>query len=236
MGLLSFIVPAHNEAFEIGRSLDSIVTVARAVGRPFEVIVVNDDSTDRTAEIAREAGARVIDVNLRHISAVRNAGARAAKGDILFFVDADTRLPESTLRAALQALESGAIGGGAFVQFDGKVSWSVRATLALFGVIYSRILHWAAGCFVFARASAFQNAGGFDETVYASEEILLSIALKHQGQFTVVRESVLTSSRKLRLHSPWQIIPFTLRFLIRGPAMLRQRAGLGWWYDGKREH
>src|SRR6185436_13081255 len=72
---ISFIVPAHNEVFEIAKALVSIFESARAVGVPFEVIVVNDDSTDRTPDIAREAGARVVDVKLRKISAVRNAGA-----------------------------------------------------------------------------------------------------------------------------------------------------------------
>ena len=70
MDFISFIVPAHNESFEIGRTLESIFSSARAIGRPFEVIVVNDTSTDRTVEISRTAGARVVDVNLRKISAV----------------------------------------------------------------------------------------------------------------------------------------------------------------------
>src|SRR5258706_13556414 len=85
---ISFIVPAHNEAFEIGKSLSSIFVSARAVGIPFEVIVVNDASTDRTADLARATGARVVEVNLRKISAVRNAGARDAKGDDFVFIDA----------------------------------------------------------------------------------------------------------------------------------------------------
>jgi glycosyltransferase involved in cell wall biosynthesis len=215
--------------------LGSIFEAARAMGVPFEVIVVNDASTDPTATVARDAGARVVDVDLRKISAVRNAGARAAKGDILFFIDADTRITEAVLRSALNALRQGAAGGGAWVEFAEPASWPVRLGLNLFGLVYMRLLRWAAGCFIFARRSAFEAAGGFDESLYASEEIVLSIALKRQGRFAVLRESVMTSSRKLRMHSPWMIIPFMLRFLRRGPAMLRQRSGLEWWYDGKRE-
>lgn len=235
MDLISFIVPAYNESFEIGRTLESIFVAARAIGRPFEVIVVNDASTDRTADIARAAGTRVIDVQLRKISAVRNVGAREAKGEVLFFIDADTRITEAVLRAALKALDNGAAGGGAFVKFEGQVNWSTRTALFIFGVFYSLLFKWAAGCFIFARKTIFQAADGFDESLYASEEIFLSIALKRQGKFVVVREDVFTSGRKLRMHSVWQIVPFTLRFLIRGPSMLRERDGLGWWYDGKRE-
>jgi glycosyltransferase involved in cell wall biosynthesis len=232
---ISFIIPAYNEAFEIGRTLASIAEAARAVGRPYEVIVVNDASTDRTAEIARQAGAQVLDVHLRKISAVRNAGARAAKGDVFFFIDADTQIPEATLRGAVAALEGGAVGGGAWVSFAEPVSLSVHFAISLFSFFYMRLLRWAAGCFIYATRAAFEAAGGFDETLYACEEIVLSMALKRQGRFEVLRDGVMTSGRKIRMYSPWLIIPLTLRFILHGPAIFRQRKGLDWWYEGKRE-
>ena len=64
MDLISFIVPAHNESFEIGATLGSIFDAAHAMGVPFEVIVVNDASTDSTAAVARDAG--VIPTLLSH--------------------------------------------------------------------------------------------------------------------------------------------------------------------------
>ena len=79
--MISFIIPAHNEAFEVGRTLQSVFAAARSEEEPFEVIVVNDASTDATAALARAAGARVIDVDLRKISAVRNAGAALRLAD-----------------------------------------------------------------------------------------------------------------------------------------------------------
>jgi glycosyltransferase involved in cell wall biosynthesis len=199
------------------------------------VIVVNDASTDETAALARAAGARTLDVQLRKISAVRNSGAREAKGDVFFFLDADTRISEATLRAALRALEDGAVGGGAFVTFAEPVSLSARIGIDLFSFLYMRLVGWAAGCFIFATRAAFEAAGGFDERLFAAEEIALSIALKRQGRFVLLRESVTTSARKLRLHSPLDVIPFVGRFLVRGFGMLRRRDGLDWWYDGKRE-
>jgi glycosyltransferase involved in cell wall biosynthesis len=205
------------------------------VGKPFEVIVVNDASTDRTAELACEAGARVIDVRLRQISAVRNAGAREAKGNVFFFVDADTRISDVTLRAALAAIDSGAAGGGAWVTFAKPVGTGVQIAINLFSFFYMRLLRWAAGCFLYARREAFEAAGGFDETLYAGEEIVLSMALKRQGPFVVLRESVATSDRKIRLYSTWRIIPLIARFAIHGRAIFRQRQGLEWWYEGKRE-
>ena len=233
--LISFIVPAHNEAFELARCLGSIFKAAGAEGRPFEVIVVDDASTDETGKIARDAGARVIDVQLRKISAVRNAGAREARGNIFFFVDADTQLPAAVLRAALAALDRGAAGGGAGVSFSEPVGGAVTFSIKVFSFVYMRLLQWAAGCFVYARRGAFEAAGGFDEALYACEEIALSRALKRQGKFVVLRGSVLTSSRKMRLYSPWRIVPLLGRLIIYGPAIFQSRKGMEWWYEGKRE-
>ena len=72
--MLSFIVPAHNEQAVLGRTLTAIHECAQATGEPYEVIVVDDASTDATAEIARQKNATVISVQHRHIAAARNAG------------------------------------------------------------------------------------------------------------------------------------------------------------------
>jgi glycosyltransferase involved in cell wall biosynthesis len=235
MAFLSFIVPAYNEAFEIAAALESIFSAARALGEPFEVIVVDDASTDETAALAKTAGAQVVPVQLRKISAARNAGARNAKGEWLFFVDADTRVSGTLIRAAARALQQGAVGGGAWVRFIEPVAWYVRPMVGVFNAIYMGIARWAAGCFVFAERNAFEKAGGFDETLYAGEEIFLSRALKRQGRFVIVGENVRTSSRKLRTRSLAGMLPLLFQFLRHGPAFLRQRQGMDWWYDGKRE-
>ena len=107
--MISFILPAYNEELVLGRTLATLTAAATAVGEQYEIVVVDDASDDRTAAIALEYEARVVSVHLRQIAAVRNAGVREAKGDILVFLDADTILPESTLRAALSALGEGAI-------------------------------------------------------------------------------------------------------------------------------
>jgi len=101
--VISFIVPAHNEEACLGRTLEAIRESADFVAQPYEIIVVNDASTDSTAEIARQNNARVVDVNHRQIAATRNSGARAAAGDRLFFVDADTIINSSVVAAALRA-------------------------------------------------------------------------------------------------------------------------------------
>ncbi len=231
--MISFIVPAHNEEAEIGPSLRALFAAAEALGEPFEVLVVDDASTDRTAEIARSLKASVVPVNFRNISSVRNAGAKAAKGDALFFVDADTRVPAETLASSVEALRRGAVGGGARVRFEEGASFWANASAAMI-TEPMRWLSWAAGCFLFARREAFDAAGGFDESYFASEEIHLSRALKRRGPFVIVSPPVVTSARKTRLFSPFQLLGQLLLVVATGGKALKRRGSLGLWYSDQR--
>src|SRR6267142_462075 len=119
--LISFIIPAWNEESVLGRTLEALSIARRHLTVPSEVIVADDSSTDRTAEIARQHGARVLAVQHRQISATRNAGARAAQGDLLIFIDADTLVTREAVCAAVEAVRAGAIGGGCAIRFSGRI-------------------------------------------------------------------------------------------------------------------
>jgi len=129
--MISFVIPAHNEERLLPQTLSALLAAAERIGRPYEVIVVNDASTDRTREIALERGIRVIDVRHRQIAATRNSGARAARGDILFFIDADTQANVGAIRAGLEAIERGAVGGGCLFRYDGWIPWWARILLPI---------------------------------------------------------------------------------------------------------
>jgi GT2 family glycosyltransferase len=176
----------------------------------------------------------VVAVNHRQIAAVRNAGARAASGEILVFLDADTVLPAQTLAAALAVLEEGAVGGGGEIQFDGEIP--LYAIIALDAVKrLLRLLRVAAGCFMFCTREAFDATGGFDERLYASEECFLSLALRKQGRFVLLREPVITSGRKLRQYRSWQLLGTIGKMMLTGGRACRRREGLDVWYEGRRE-
>ena len=234
--MISFVVPAHNEAASLPACLGSIVRSVdtAAPGQRYEIVVVNDASTDATRAVAARCGARVIDVELRQIASVRNAGAKATEGDPLIFLDADTELRPEALRAALDALDAGAVGGGGRVEFD-ELRWHVRPLLFVFIFVYTRIVRLAAGCFVFARRAEFEAVGGFDESRYYAEEVFLTLALRKRGRFVIVPEHVVSSARKFRWYGVAGVLGGMLKIGSRGLRGTESRDGLGLWYDSRRE-
>lgn len=231
--LISFVIPAWNEESVLGATLDAVTKAARHLAEPTEVIVVDDSSTDQTAEIAREKGARVITVHHRQIAAARNAGAREAKGDLLIFVDADTIVTPAAVCAAVAAVRSGAVGGGCAIRYGGRIPMYLRVFIP-FEVWLFRRMRIAFGCFLFSTREAFNAVGGFDSTLYATEEVTISLALRGQGRFVCLRERILTSGRKLRTHSTFEWFIQMYRLTFARHRYIRDRTAMGVWYGERR--
>jgi glycosyltransferase involved in cell wall biosynthesis len=232
--MISVIIPAYNEELELSSTLAAIRAAASGAAQPCEIIVVDDASTDATPEIASQVGARVISVHRRQIAAARNAGAHVAQGKYLFFIDADTRINRMHIIEAITALEAGYSGGSARVVADGFVPLWGRILLRVFCVLYFG-LNLGAGAFLFTTRHNFEAIGGFDERYFVGEEVYFSLALRKLGRFTVLREPILTSGRKLRMYSAKQILGNFVAVILGGQRVARSRARLGLWYDGKRE-
>jgi glycosyltransferase involved in cell wall biosynthesis len=239
---ISIIVPAFNEEKLLPATLQSIREAMGAFGRlgwPAELIVCDNNSTDATARLAAEAGARVVAEPVNQIGRARNTGARAATGDWLIFVDADSR-PSAGLFADVAAeIQTGTcLAGGSCVRLEGESPFILRAT-ALWNFI-STTLNYMAGSFIFCGADTFREVGGFNQELFASEEIDLSRQLKRlarqRGQRIVIlrQHPLLTSSRKLHLYSRWEYARFLLRTLLTLKGNLRRREECQPWYDGRR--
>ena len=232
--MISFIVPAHNEEALLASTLRAIHNSAASIGQPYEIIVVNDASTDLTPEIARQNNARLIDVNHRQIAATRNSGARVAQGDRFFFIDADTTINPRAVASALRHMDKGASGGGALCHFNGDVPHYARLLVWWLG-LFMRLLSLSGGAFMFCTRQAFLATGGFDEGLFGAEDAAMSWALKREGRFVLLWQTVLTSGRRVRGPQGFHAFAALIRMAFF-PKMLKQRSGVKKiWYESNRQ-
>jgi glycosyltransferase involved in cell wall biosynthesis len=237
---LSIVIPAFNEEKLLAGCLRSVRAAAEACGlADYELVVCDNNSTDATARIAREAGATVVFEPVNRISRSRNAAAASASGDWLLFIDADSYLSAATLRAMLAATAGGrCVGGGSVIDFDQKPWWGILM-VGLWTAL-SRSLRWAAGSFVFCRADAFRAVGGFPPDLAAGEEVGLSRALKRWGKSRGLGFIILagaphvSSGRKFYLYSPGEFLGVLLKMAMSPRQCLKDTAIHKQFYDGRR--
>lgn len=232
----SIIIPAYNEAAELPNTLSTVRRAMGPVSLTGECIVVDNNSTDETAAVAREHGAdQVIFEPVNQIARARNAGGDASRGRHLVFIDADTRIQPTLLQEALHRLEQGdCVGGGSVIQFEGEISAIGRFGIGMWERI-SKLTKIAAGSFLYCQREAFSAVGGYDEALYASEEIRFSRQIKKWGKrkglsFDILDHApALTSARKLKWYSGIQILSWVAFFIVM-PLAVRSRRLCGFWY------
>ena len=235
----SFIIPAYNEEKFLKKTVESLresIAGAKIISSG-EIIVVDNCSTDRTAEIAKNIGVNLVSEPVRQISRARNAGARHAKGAILFFIDADTSIEVEHLTVACEEiLKEKAYGGGALIQFDDhQDKFFLGVLIPAFWNWVSKTFRMAAGSFLFCRKEDFEEIKGFPETMYAGEELafvrkLKKLNRKSDQKFKILNcAPVITSSRKLSWYGNGQIVLY-LFLLFFFPLAVRFRKLCWFWY------
>jgi rSAM/selenodomain-associated transferase 2 len=193
--VLSIVVPTLDEAAVIVSQLQALQAL-RARGH--EVIVVDGGSRDGTAGLAQSLADRVLEAP-RGRAVQMNAGARAASGDVLLFLHADTRLPEDADARVLEALAAPRAGWG---RFDVRISGThpLLPVVASAMNLRSRLTGIATGDqAIFVRRSLFEAVGGFPE-IALMEDIALSATLRAHARPRCLRSRVTTSGRRWEKH------------------------------------
>lgn len=205
---LSAIVPALDEELAIGATLERLVAVAD------EVLVADGGSRDRTRELARTAGAVVVETP-RGRARQMNEGARRARGEVLLFVHADTLVPPGARAAIAAALDRGALGGAFELRFDARgLAYRLGERAASLRSRWSRLAFGDQAQFLLRET--FERLGGFADWPLL-EDLDLARRLRAAGRVAILRPPVVTSARRFERLGP-------VRTVLRNWRILRMHA------------
>lgn len=239
MNSLTVIIPALNEESFLCETLGSLTEAIQRLQASHEclvgVIVVDNVSEDCTADVARGLGATVVQEPIRNIARARNTGAGVAKGDVLFFLDADTLVPPGML-LRIHAVRAGPLFDGGAVDVDHSPS---RALLRLYlrgWRLLGRLMGMAQGAAQFCRRDVFLGMGGYDETMYMGEDIdfywrLTRAARRRRRNVHYITDmQVVPSPRRFNRWPVWKVLLWTNPALV---AVFRRckRIWKGWYED-----
>jgi glycosyltransferase involved in cell wall biosynthesis len=235
---ISLIIPAFNEEKYLGATLDSLFAAARAyeagTGRAVEFIVVDNASTDRTAEVAASRGARVVREPVRQIAAARNRGVGESRGELVVTCDADNRVsPNVFLRIDELMSGGGYVGGGVRIRPE-RSHWTTDLMFGTFDLL-ARAAGTSFGM-LYTDRDTFRRIGGFPTDVYVGEDALFVWALKREARRLGKRYAnpadayIVTSLRKIDEYGFLPQLFTYLKFLLL-PWTIRRRASCPTWYD-----
>ncbi|MEJ7701899.1 MAG: glycosyltransferase [Pyrinomonadaceae bacterium] len=200
-----------------------------------EIIVVDNESEDKTLQIAKDFGAKVFTETKHNIARVRNTGAKNTSGDVLIFVDADTLVPVELFNKIINVMhDKKCLGGAVAVEYEKfERNWM---KFYLFGwKFWGKIFNMKQGATQFCRKSVFFEISGYDESTYMGEDVkfywqLSKYAAGNNGYlYFIENPKVVTSARRFNKMSVWKTLLLTHPFYI----LLTSRRKKFWkdWYE-----
>lgn len=235
--LISVVIPAFNEAGYLGGTL-ACLNRAKAFlqsegGLPAEIIVVDNDSNDSTADVARALGATVVRETQHNVAKVRNTGAKLCGGEVIVFVDADTTVPDTLLSRIVEAMSDTTCFGGALDTDYRPMKVTVRVYLQFWRIL-GKLTGMAQGATQFCRRDLFFALNGYDETLFMGEDVdfhrrLKRIARQQNGSVVFIEDlRVVPSTRRFDQWRLWRTLVWTNPLFI----LLCQRRKTCWhdWY------
>lgn len=208
---ISIVIPAYNEEKYIGRTLESVKKLDTN-GWEVEVIVVNGDSTDKTAEVAKSFGARVLNEPHKGIGFARQQGLLAAQGEIVAFTDADTLLLADWLQKHMEVLmkEDAVLSFGTYRVSDGTFPYYHMTNFAqphLVAAAYKFLgIYLAGGQNIVCKKEKALAIGGFDETLELLEDADFARRMKKEGKVVFLPDCVVISSGRRSREGVWYFL------------------------------
>ncbi len=235
---ISVIIPAFNEERCLPATLQAVERAALFLqardGANTEVIVVDNHSSDATANIARSLGACVVAESEHNIARVRNCGAATAQGQALVFLDADTQIPDGLLLRIYQACNvAGCLGGAVDTDYRPRKR-SVRVYLGLWRML-GRAVGMAQGAAQFCLRDTFTALGGYDESLFMAEDVDFYARMGRHAQHTggsvcfIDELKVSPSCRRFDQWALWRTFLWTNPLVIA--PLRRARSMWRGWYD-----
>ena len=227
------VIPAYNEENYLPDTLRAVA--AASADLSCEIIVVDNESTDKTAQIAKDFGATVITESEHNISVVRNTGAKAASADLFVFLDADTIVPPELFQKIFEAMKDDKCFGGTVAVEYGEFERKWMKYYIFAWKFWEKFFNMKQGAAQFCRRAAFETLGGFDTSIYVGEDIefywrLTKFAKQNGGHlFFIKQPKVKTSPRRL------DKIPFWKTFVLMNPIYIRllwrKKSFWKFWYE-----
>lgn len=206
----SVIIPAHNEEDFIAPCLRAIHEAEKPPGSEYEIIVVLNRCADRTEEIARSHGARIVKEDAKALSIIRNAGVRDASHEVIMTIDADSVMTSNMFMEVYRRLETGKyIGGGVDIDLE-RWSFPLWCTHQALNVV--RFVTRISGGVFWCYKKDFDAVGGFNEKVKVGEDVefahrLLEYGKKQKKRFGTIRKArITTSCRKFDVFGDWVLL------------------------------
>lgn len=218
----SILIPARNEERYLPGCLDSIEAAAIPFPDQVEIIVALNRCTDHTEEIALAHGAKVVHDDSRNLAKIRNAAARAATGEILVTIDADSRMTANMLVEIDRLLQTGKyVGGGVTIRPE---RWSCGILLTVLLLAVMLLWRRVSGGLFWCLRKDFEAIGGFNENLVSLEDLDFAKRLKAYGKskgkrfMTIKKAHIITSCRKFDVFGDWYLLvnPRLVRRILRG--------------------
>jgi rSAM/selenodomain-associated transferase 2 len=189
--MISIIIPTFNEADQILTTIGQLNKLSG--GGHFEIIVSDGGSTDNTIPLVKQAGVTLVNSPRKGRAAQMNAGASLAKGEILYFLHADTIPPNGFLSDIREAVAKGYHAGCFILSFD-HPHWFLKANCWFTRFDVNAIRFGDQSLFV--TKDTFEQSDGFSEEHIVLEDQELIKRLRKRVRFKVIKKPVITSARK----------------------------------------